>query len=174
MRREPYETTVHGHVEEFRSAMTILEPYQWSPEHWSTSFGCGGWGSAASNWPIISLFQSAQHGPAPSPVTVPASHFSCNLVVTWSCRGCHRPVRTPQVSLWPPSPRQPCSHLGNRGSMSGNPPPVHFTVSPYHPITPGLPIISSQLLQNTSSSKDHPHRIQNQSNLEKKKSIVKL
>jgi hypothetical protein len=101
MRREPYETTVHGHVEEFRSAMTILEPYQWSPEHWSTSFGCGGWGSAASNWPIISLFQSAQHGPAPSPVTVPASHFSCNLVVTWSCRGCHRPVRTPQVSFGP-------------------------------------------------------------------------
>lgn len=38
MRRGQYETTIHRHVEEFRSAVTILKPYEWIRKHWPASF----------------------------------------------------------------------------------------------------------------------------------------
>lgn len=115
MRRERYETTVHGRVEEFRSAVTIRERYKWSPEHWSRSFGCGQWGSAACHWPIRRASQSAQHGPSP-------------VASRGSCQSFSRCSASPELPSASPSAFWP-RHLGNRS----------------HPTTLGLPIIMFQL-----------------------------
>lgn len=94
--------------------------------------------SAGCHWPISRPSQSA--GPAPSPVTVPASHFTllgCLRPIARSCRSCHRPVRSPLAPVtWS------CSHLGHRSHQ-----PALGDVASFALSSPGLPIIIAQLGQ---------------------------